>query len=130
MKIFNKNDSKSKPITKNDPTKSDDKQTKIYKLLLLRRTGTDVPTRNPIQNNDTESFQFQVWCDWMLLHKNIWNPPPFCLDYKIGATANHDPWNGLSNLMTLLEKFDTNKNVLSAVEQPGMFITLFYGTLL
>jgi hypothetical protein len=58
----------------------------------------------------------------MLLNNKTWNPPPFCLDYKIGATANHDPWKGLANLMTLLNKLDTNRSILSPEQKPGEFV--------
>jgi hypothetical protein len=27
---------------------------------------------------------FQVWCDWLLCHSAVWNPPPSCIDYRVG----------------------------------------------
>ncbi|KAL1379096.1 hypothetical protein pipiens_015156 [Culex pipiens pipiens] len=53
----------------------------------------------------------------MLYHTGTWNPPPFCTDYKIGASTGHDPWSGLSALMTLLARLDTNKEILQVVAQ-------------
>ncbi|CAO1399696.1 unnamed protein product [Diamesa serratosioi] len=87
---------------------------------LLRGTLDDVqtmeeePRKTLTLNEDTKVMlpAIKVWCDWMMFHVKVWNPPPFCSDYKIG-TSNHDPWQGLANLMTLLENVDTHREYLS-----------------
>lgn len=35
------------------------------------------------------------------------------------ASTGHDPWSGLSALMTLLARLDTNKEILQVVTQEG-----------
>lgn len=29
-------------------------------------------------------FMLQVWCDWLLCHSLVWNPPPSSRDYHVG----------------------------------------------
>ncbi|KAF4519711.1 hypothetical protein B566_EDAN003961, partial [Ephemera danica] len=51
----------------------------------------------------------KVWCDWLLCHKAVWNPPPSCADFCVGPSGN--AWSRLAKLVNQLERLD-----LSAVE--------------
>ncbi|KAL1140647.1 hypothetical protein AAG570_000577, partial [Ranatra chinensis] len=59
----------------------------------------------------------KVWCDWLMTHVEVWNPPPSCQDYKVGPPG--DCWNRLATLVTLLEKIDYRRNLLSTQEAEG-----------
>ena len=42
---------------------------------------------SPILFSFVLSFVFalyQVWCDWLLCHSMVWNPPPTSRDYHVG----------------------------------------------
>ncbi|XP_014224992.1 telomerase-binding protein EST1A isoform X2 [Trichogramma pretiosum] len=56
----------------------------------------------------------KVWCDWLLCHSSVWNPPPSCSDYRVGPPG--EAWSRLAMLVNLFEKLDYPKNIV--IEAP------------
>ncbi|XP_065343989.1 telomerase-binding protein EST1A isoform X1 [Cloeon dipterum] len=59
----------------------------------------------------------KVWCDWLLCHPGVWNPPPSCADYIVGPPG--DAWTRLANLVNRLERLDLSVLDLSTTEKEG-----------
>ncbi|XP_059482127.1 telomerase-binding protein EST1A isoform X2 [Neocloeon triangulifer] len=59
----------------------------------------------------------KVWCDWLLCHTAVWNPPPSCADYIVGPPG--DAWTRLANLVNRLERLDLSALELSTKKLEG-----------
>ncbi|XP_049823827.1 uncharacterized protein LOC109600502 isoform X3 [Aethina tumida] len=58
----------------------------------------------------------KIWCDWMLSHMIVWNPPPSTQDFKVGTMG--DCWDKLAKLMNQFEQIkDTNPELMLLTEE-------------
>ncbi|XP_042892814.1 telomerase-binding protein EST1A-like [Penaeus japonicus] len=46
----------------------------------------------------------KAWCDWLLYHSAVWNPPPAAREYSTSG-VNCDPWSSVAELATILRGF-------------------------
>lgn len=58
----------------------------------------------------------KVWCDWLMTHVEVWNPPPSCQDYKVGPAE--DCWTRIATVVNLLEKLDYKGHLLTTENRP------------
>ncbi|KAJ9594799.1 hypothetical protein L9F63_013901, partial [Diploptera punctata] len=62
----------------------------LEKCISLLKEQLENPTETqPTRLIVSEDLQIllpavKVWCDWLLCHSSVWNPPPSCVDYRVG----------------------------------------------
>ncbi|XP_054290937.1 telomerase-binding protein EST1A isoform X2 [Macrosteles quadrilineatus] len=82
----------------------------MFNILLERTNQLLIDQQNNtykhIVSDDVQTLlpAIKVWCDWLLCHSSVWNPPPSCHDYRVGPAG--DVWARLATLVNLLEKVD------------------------
>ncbi|KAL0272665.1 UNVERIFIED_CONTAM: hypothetical protein PYX00_005543 [Menopon gallinae] len=59
----------------------------------------------------------KIWCDWLLCHHPVWNPPPSCSEFRVGPPG--DAWTRLASLVNLLEKLDYKRITMATAQEDG-----------
>ena len=54
--------------------------------LLKEQLENPSDLKNRLVGDDIQVLlpAVKIWCDWLLSHTNVWNPPPCCTEYKVG----------------------------------------------
>ncbi|KAK6625110.1 hypothetical protein RUM43_005401 [Polyplax serrata] len=88
--------------------------------LLCKQLDNPIEMKNRLVVDDVDVLlpAIKVWCDWLICHVNVWNPPPSCSEYRVGSAG--DAWNRLALLVNLLEKLDHRKTTLATAHKEGL----------
>ncbi|XP_046391094.1 telomerase-binding protein EST1A isoform X2 [Ischnura elegans] len=131
--LYNSSQFESTPIQPPSPTSSSSAPSDSARGTSLATSTSSVssstePTPDPspqptpaIQllsgNEDIQTLlrAIKVWCDWLLCHSAVWNPPPSCADYSIGPSG--DAWSRLAELVSLLGRLQ--HGCTEILEVPG-----------